>query len=118
MPEYLFRFPASMPELTYAGLGRTDRIGRTVRVDHWPMTRVLRLYGTVIARIYEDRVEFPVTGDQHQATREWLVRIVRDNGIGNTVWRDRRGVLLVDGTKNRPVEGCTFKVTRRETTTA
>lgn len=115
---YIFSWPARVPTLTYAGLAKTDRIGRTVRVEHWPTARVLRLYGTVIARIFEDRVEFPVTGDRHQATREWLARIVQDNGIGSNVWRDRRETLIVlpHSGQHRPLEGGTFKITRKETT--
>lgn len=120
MPDYLFRFPASTPLLTHAGLADTVRIGRTVDVKHWPAhgpcARVILLYGKAIASIFEDRVEFPVTGDRHRATREWIARIARDNQIGTAVWRDRRGVLLVDGIKNRQVEGGTFAVTRKETT--
>lgn len=38
----------------------------------------------------------------------WLEAIVRDNGLGNTVYRDRKGVLVIDGVA--PVEGYRYAV--------
>src|ERR1700761_2430274 len=108
MSEYIFRFPADTPELTWEGLtGATDQawalrgyrsleIGTTVKVRYWaprpdaPHCFVIRLYDTDIARVYCDLVEFPAEDDGHQASREWLTRIVQDNGLGGNLWRIRR----------------------------
>lgn len=106
---YPFRFPAEMPSLTYAGLEGIERIGSTVRVVTMAGgTRVLRLYRTSIAWIEPESVYFAKTGDTHQATRMWLEHIVQDNGIGRSVYRDRRGVLVIDG--GAKVEGERYAV--------
>jgi hypothetical protein len=114
-----------MPALTYEGLSglplygpegghQWRRIGTTVTVEWesadlmWPEPRYrVRLYRTTIAYVSATRVSFPVTGDQHQATREWLAQIVHDNRIGGSVYR-HRGVLVIGGDK--PLEGHSFPV--------
>ncbi len=130
--EYAFRVPAATPELTYEGLSGylgEDRslraIGTTVKVMRVAafggLAYDFRLYGLVIATISPDKVYFPRTDDTHQATAAWLSRIVRDNGIGGSVWRIRRraadvpgpmggGLLTVGGDRDRPVEGYAYRV--------
>jgi hypothetical protein len=98
MNEYIFRFPANMPELSYealrAGLDATWtalRIGSTVQV--WEDARggvAVQLYDTVIARVCADRVEFTEADDGRMATSEWLAQILRDNGIAGGCGRVRR----------------------------
>lgn len=122
---YLFRFPASMPKLTFDGLAvlrqhgtyewqRHGRIGSTVTVHHEPATETsperyrFRLYSTSIAWIGKDTVHFGRHGDHHQATRMWLEQIARDNGLAHGVYRNHRGVLEMDG--GHPVEGHTYPV--------
>jgi hypothetical protein len=98
MGEYIFRFPANTPELTYETLSAklaacegALKIGTTVQV--WEDARggvSVQLYDTVIARITPDEVEFPGPDVPSQATTEWLARIIRDNGIDSGCWRVRR----------------------------
>lgn len=134
-PVNIFRFPAGCPDLTYESLRRyigDDRhaqamIGRTVQVTHWPaivtsqQNRVaqvtLRLYGTSLAVIMADSVLFTVHGDRHQATREWLGKIIADNGLGVHCFRTRTGYvpgvgspLHIDGDPAKPVEGHSYTV--------
>ena len=121
MGHYLFRFPASTPELAYAGLfayivshggDKAGTIGTTVTLNRYNDGTIhLRLYSTTLAVIAADRVEFKATGDHHQATREWLTKIIRDNDLGASAWRGRDGVLCIDGDPARPVEGHTFSLT-------
>jgi hypothetical protein len=143
MGQYLLRFPENTPELTYEALtayeekhwhpyadgSRYAPIGTTVTITKAGDLNAfdLRLYGLTIARIFQDQVFFPLTGDAHMATREWLGKIVRDNGIGSSVWRIRRrttdgpgpyvargraGLLCIDGNRSRPVEGHGYPVDR------
>jgi hypothetical protein len=125
---YVFRFPADTPELTYEALhayvgkgnGACRAIGTTVEVTDYTGSIfgdmvVLNLYGTQIARIYKDAVTFPVHGHSEQATRNWLVRIVANNGIGFNIWRVarqhkkvRRSFYVIDGDRNRPLEGRSY----------
>lgn len=136
MSEYIFRFPAAMPELTFEALTSRlralcdreqctscyDEIGTTVQV-RWIRSKnaiMIRLYGTTIAILSDDgSVQFPAD-DPHLTTTEWITRIVRDNGLGNRVWRIRRhasdgpgpevqrghaGLLVIDGDRDKPVHG-------------
>lgn len=141
MTEFIFRFPADMPELSYrpldAEIGKLCsqpncrscvlEIGTTVKVRRLPLALEFRLYDTVIAYIYPGCVEFSKTDDPHQATTEWLTRIVQDNGIGYGVGRIRRhkadgpgpetsrgraGLLVIEWTRSRPVVGRTYPVDR------
>jgi hypothetical protein len=110
---YPFRFPKDTPALTYEGLRNTVRIGTTVTAEHSedyvsPFV-TLSLYGTPLARISAAHVQFLRTGDHHQATREWLTRIVQDNGIGSACFRIRGGLMVIDGDPGRPVEGVTYR---------
>jgi hypothetical protein len=116
--------------------GRYARIGTTVTITYadgpvtgcpMPERMDFRLYELLIARIYRDSVYFCQTGDAHTATTAWLARIVRDNGIGGNIWRIPRrkadgpgpevargqaGLLVIDGDRNRPVEGHFYPVNR------
>lgn len=105
--EYIFRFPAGTPELTFETLNAkvheacgkfwrcsscSLRIGTTVTV-RWAAhadALIVRLYDLDIAWIYADRVAFTATDDPHMATTEWLAKIVKDNGIASGIWRVRR----------------------------
>jgi hypothetical protein len=109
---YVFRFPSNMPKLTFDGLADVQRIGTTVEVLQFTEYRILKLYGLKLAYIFRSFVEFPETGDHHQATREWLQQIVRDNGIGDVVFRDHNGQLVIDG--QWPLEGHIRMVNRRD----
>lgn len=129
MPEYIFRFPADTPPLTYADLdarctrqnhadagggkiGTTVTLWRDVSDIGEPCVRFY-LYDTELARIYPARVEFTEHGDRHMATTYWLGRIVTDNGIGVAVWTDHfvRYVIRPAGGDGRaPLEGQTFPV--------
>ena len=116
--------------------GDHARIGTTVRVRYTgtrpgivPMRDVIefQLYDLTIAVISRNRVEFPFTRDAHMATGEWISRIVRDNQIGGGVFRVRRrahdplipgprgyvGPLIIDGDRDRPVEGYGYQVNSR-----
>jgi hypothetical protein len=143
MSEFIFRMPAGTPDLDFTSLEAYIRaaydgedllfsdhaeIGTTVQVV-WRGSRRpgleippcidFSLYDTVIARIYQDRAEFPVTGDTHMATTEWIARIVRDNAIGGGAGRIRRraadplvpgprgyvGPLAIDYDREQLVEG-------------
>jgi len=123
MGEYIFRFPADTPPLTYAELSArierqsqnhayaTGTIGTTVKIyrsnnhDGEPYV-ALYLYGLELANIYAGRVEFTEHGDRHTATTEWLARICYDNGIRRLVYTEHF-VRYVGGT---PLEGHTFPV--------
>lgn len=106
MGEYIFRWPADTPEMTYEGLaarlgaagcdshdrhGRwcTAKIGTTVTLRWCREAVQVQLYSTTIAFILPGTVVFP-NDDPHTATTEWIARIVRDNGIGNGAGRIRR----------------------------
>jgi hypothetical protein len=113
MPDYIFRFPADTPPLTYDGLKSRRRIGTTVTIHHFPGSAVLELYDTPLAVIYLDRVEFTKHGDRHMTTTEWLYRIVTDNGLGSAVFTDHfvRYVINPAGGGDRaPLEGNVFPV--------
>jgi hypothetical protein len=98
MGEYIFRFPADMPELTYDGLTAyigdgfaSRKIGTTVTAEKSGSGYVrVQLYDTVIALVYFDRVRFPGPDHPSQATTAWLARIIQDNGIDSGCWRVRR----------------------------
>jgi len=140
MPQYYFRFPADTPELTYDGLAAYVRkhwrlhpegwryapVGRTVTIHErrpgGPGHEVydVYLYRLRIARLTPNAVSFGQADDGHLATREWLARIVADNGLGSTAWRIRRhksdgpgpavargqaGLLVIDGDRSKPVHG-------------
>lgn len=115
--EYIFRFPADTPPLTYAALSerctadRPGRIGTTVAlypcINHDGAEYVaLYLYGLELANIYADRVDFTEHGDRHMATTEWLARIAADNGIRGGVYTEHF-VRYIGG---RPLEGHAFPV--------
>src|SRR5258706_10209567 len=75
MSDYIFRFPAGMPRLTFVGLeayimaspqGRAyvrRDIGTTVTVSLGDSFAWLRLYGLTLAAISRDHVEFGSTDD-------------------------------------------------------
>jgi hypothetical protein len=144
MNDFIFRFPENTPELTYETLGGLTsaacgkffrctscrlHIGTTVSV-RWNArgdALIVRLYDLDIAWLYADRVAFTHEDDPHMATTEWLARIVRDNGIGNTAGRIRRrkadglgpwtsrgraGLLVISWSRDMPVIGCTYPVNR------
>lgn len=140
MTDYIFRFPASMPSLTYEALHAYilarpagsivphRAIGTTVTVLQGDGFVWLKLYDTTLAVIFPDRVEFTSTDDPHMATSAWLSKIVRDNRLGSTVWRIRRhagdrpgprvargraGLLAIDGDRSRPVTGRTYPTRTR-----
>jgi hypothetical protein len=105
--DYQFRWPADVPEMTFAALAARlselcDRancvsdyvpLGTTVQVrwhtrDHSSI--LVRLYDTTIAVLTsDDTIRFP-NDDPHMATTAWIARIVRDNGLGHSVQRIRR----------------------------
>ena len=107
MNEYIFRFPADTPPMTFDDLAlRLEetcdqerctscyaRIGTTVQVRWHTAGRsalLVRLYETTIAILEADgAIRFP-NDDPHMATAEWISRIVRDNGLGSGVGRIRR----------------------------
>jgi hypothetical protein len=108
MGAYVFRFPADMPELTFDGLKNVTHIGGTVEVIEYTEFLAIRLYATTIARLGRGWVEFPERTDRHQATRMWLEQIVRDNRLGSTVYRNRKGEATIDG--EWPIEGRKFVI--------
>src|ERR1700743_864782 len=104
-PNFIFRYPADMPELSYEVLAaKLDElcdhrrcvscaleIGTTVKVRRTGEGGVsLRLYGLDIAHITAGYVTFGNADDPHRATAAWLTRVVQDNGIGYGVGRIRR----------------------------
>jgi hypothetical protein len=133
---YIFRMPEDTPDLDFGSLQRLlwpataeHKIGTTVTITGTGLDSdepgiAFRLYDTVIAVIRRDSVEFPVTGDVHMATSEWIARIVRDNAIGRGAGRIRRrqadplvpgprgyaGPLAIDYDRDRLVEGHTYPV--------
>lgn len=117
--------PAEHPRCTSCEL----RIGTTVHVRWHGRDRAqgvsFRLYDTLIARIGPQLVWFPEHGDGHTATTYWTERIAADNRIGSSVYRIRRrkadrpgpavtrglsGLLVIDGSRDRPVEGYAYPV--------
>jgi hypothetical protein len=85
------------------------------------------LYGLHIARISANEVRFTYTDDPHLATAEWTAKIVRDNAIGGSVWRmprrkadgegpwtsrGRAGLLCINGNRDKPVWGNTYRVSQ------
>lgn len=107
MNDYLLRFPADTPPMTFEALAARLRvvcgrercmscpakIGSTVTLRWHTSDRsavMVRLYQTTIAILTADgTVRFP-NDDPHQATTAWIGRIVRDNGLGWRVGRIRR----------------------------
>lgn len=107
MGEFIFRFPAATPPMTFEALSARlralcgedrctscyDEIGTTVQVRWLNRNKgavMVRLYCTTIAILSDDgSVQFP-TDDPHQATTMWIERIVHDNGLGGRVGRIRR----------------------------
>lgn len=137
MSNYIFRFPADVPKLTCESLNAyilarpsgaillSRAIGTTVTVLQGEGFVWLKLYDTIIAAIFPGQVSFSPHDDPHLATTAWIGKIVRDNGIGGTVWRERRhasdgegpcvprghaGLLAIDGDRSRPVFGRTYPV--------
>lgn len=135
MGQYIFRFPAGVPKLTYEALetyvlatpmGRMNvrrDIGTTVTVTLEHDSARVRLYGYTLAVLRSHQVAFNSTDDPHMSTSAWLSKIIRDNGIGGLAWRIRRhasdgegpcvprghaGLLTIDGDRNRPVFGNTY----------
>jgi hypothetical protein len=132
---YIFQVPQNTPDLTFAELaawttkGRdkmSRKIGTTVEVGWYDEGESVyfELYDTIIARLMPAEIYFPVTGDAHMATTQWLSMIARDNGLGG-VWRiprhtddlpgpiaarGRAGLLTLDGDRDKPVEGHTYPV--------
>jgi hypothetical protein len=109
MSDFIFRFPAGTPPMTFDALAHLldelcdvercmscyAQIGSTVQVRWHVRDRsavAVRLYGTTIAILTADgTVRFP-NDDPHLATTAWIGRIVRDNGLGGDVGRIRRRV--------------------------
>jgi len=136
MGQYIFRVPADTPDLDFGSLQRLlwpatseHKIGTTVTVTGTDLDTstpgiALRLYDTVIAVIRRESVDFPVTGDAHMATTEWIAKIVRDNAIGYGAGRIRRrksdplvpgprgyaGPLAIDYDRDRLIEGRSYPV--------
>jgi len=142
MGNYIFRFPAGMPRLTFAGLKAitdnygTGKIGTTVTIQESVRSLsgpgetyiLFQLYDTVLARIFPGRVEFAGCDDPHMSTTAWLGKIARDNGLGSTAGRIRRhasdglgpyvprgraGLLTIDFDRDRPVIGRTYPIPER-----
>ena len=127
---YKFAFPTDTPDLTFDGLTAyingirigtkrrpyTDMawIGTTVRLDGPHHDDGLRfhfhIHGLLIARIFAGHIGFPKHGDTHANTREWVSKIVADNGLGGNAWRrPKADVLCINGDPAQPLEGHTFK---------
>jgi len=116
MHEYIFRVPADIPDMTFEGTQDVSDVGTTVTLDHYRAFTLVYLYSTHIATLTPGAVNFTVHGHSSQATRFWLERLIRDNGAGSSVWRvarQRKGQRVsyyaVDGKKDMPVEGGTFR---------
>jgi hypothetical protein len=144
MAEFLFRWPADTPEMTFESLAArlsdlcdrancladTVQIGTTVELrwhgrDHSAV--MVRLYSTTIAVLADDgTIRFP-NDDPHMTTREWIGKIIYDNGLGGSAWRIRRrasdgqgpavargsaGLLCIDGDRDKPVHGPVHRVDR------
>jgi hypothetical protein len=107
MSEFLFRFPANTPEMTFDALAHRldglcdqegctscyDQIGSTIQVRWYGRRRIglmVRLYETTIAILgSDDTIKFP-NDDPHKTTTEWISKIIHDNGLGRNAWRIRR----------------------------
>jgi hypothetical protein len=143
MSEYIFRWPANIPRLGFTSLltwldsepertiGTTvtvRRIGRGERPGDLRPVIIIELYGLAIALLRSEYVYFPDTRDGHYATTEWLAKIVRDSGIGGSLFRyprrkrdglgplvprGRAGILLIDGSRDRPLEGFAYRPNQR-----
>ena len=144
MNEFIFRFPTDMPPMTFEALAARladlcDRgncladvaeIGSTVKLrwngrDHSAV--LVRLYSTTIAILGKDgTIRFP-NDDPHMATREWISKIIHDNGLGRNAWRiprrvsdgpgpevkrGRAGLLCIDGDRGKPVHGPVYHMDR------
>jgi hypothetical protein len=123
MAQFIFRMPAGVPMLNYASLrelaagdvpaSRYRRaLGTTISLrleDGYQPFIAFRLYQTTLAIIHPDKVWFTGHGDLHQATREWISKIIFDNGIGTQAFREKF-TLYVDGDRSRPVEGHDYPV--------
>src|SRR4249920_2726961 len=137
-PGHAFSWPAGMPRLTFEGLGgwlefEPERpLGRTIWVRRYgtgakerlePVIS-LELYGACIALFRAGRVTFPETGSTRIAATYWLSQVVADARIGGHVERVPRrkrdrpgpagsrgeaGLLVIDGNRDRPVEGFAYR---------
>lgn len=135
MGQYIFRWSANVPQLSYAGLRRyldekdagRREIGSTVEVRAIPGAVIFRLYELDLAIISGApmHVKFTQADDPREATKHWLSRIVQDNDLGHGVSRVRRrksdgpgprhghgeaGVLVIDGNRDKPVIGQTYSI--------
>jgi hypothetical protein len=107
MNDFLFRFPADTPEMTFNTLAarlravcNRDRctsciakIGSTVTL-RWHVRDKsaiqVQLYEVTIAILTGDgTIRFP-NDDPHYSTTYWIERIVSDNGLGHRAGRIRR----------------------------
>ena len=137
-PGHIFRWPPDMPPLTFESLGQwlefepDRRMGTSVMVRRYgtgakerlePVIS-LELHGWCIALFKADRVIFPETRDVRIAVTYWLSQIVADSRIGGHVERVPRrkrdgpglptsrgkaGLLVIDGDRDRPVEGFAYR---------
>lgn len=107
MNNFIFRFPADTPPMTFEALAARlravcdherclscyDTIGTTVQIRWHTADRssvMVRLYETTIAVLTDDdTIRFP-NDDPHKTTTEWISKIVHDNGLGHGVCRIRR----------------------------
>jgi len=88
--------------------------GRGAQTGDLPPVISIELRGLCLAFIKPDRVRFPATLDGSlPVAREWLSRIVADNGLGSATTRvrvtvaphDRHWMLAIDGDKDRLLTG-------------
>lgn len=96
---YQFRMPAAAYDIpfTFEGLeafwnGKGNaNIGTTVEVTHYLKdTFAIRLYDTVIARIYKDgevQISENINDYPRGATTAWVQKVLTDNNIGGMVGR-------------------------------
>lgn len=99
---YIFTVPAKAYDVpfTYEGLtafvnagksGWYRKLGTTLKVQFMVTGFAVVLYDTVIARVYEDRVEISDAVNNHgsQATTFWIQKVLADNGVGGIVGREK-----------------------------
>jgi hypothetical protein len=88
--------------------------GRGAQTGDLPPVISIELRGQCLAFVKPDLVRFPATLDGSlPAAREWLSRIVADNGLGSAATRvrvtvaphERHWMLAIDGDKDRLLTG-------------
>ena len=137
-PKSTFSWPAGMPQLTFEALtiwleaGPERPLGRTAWVRRYgtgpaaylePVTS-LELHGACITLFKANRVIFPESGSTRISATYWLSQVVADSRIGGHVERVPRrkrdgpgpanargqaGLLVIDGNRDRPVEGFAYR---------